>query len=318
MGEERSEGPGAWCGLRVAAAAAVLAVSLPDPLPAQAVQGAGTALPARSGDSLRAEGGSMVLALLGSLFVPGLGQYLDGGWLAGAGYTAVAAGGLALSRVGDPSPAARDGRDQLAFEGLHLHTTSAMLSAWDAFRRAVPDERSGTEYEFLTSDENLGELLWAPFDPGFLERPTTWINLAFTGVVTGVILARREPHREYEPFEAHDGAFVGALSYNAAMGEEALFRGWLLPLLHEKLGRRFWVANGLQATAFGAAHVPNADDAAWIIGAWALWEGWLTRRNDWSIRESIFHHFWYDVFVAGASFLADERNAVPVGVRIAF
>jgi hypothetical protein len=33
----------------------------------------------------------------------------------------------------------------------------------------------------------------------------------------------------------------------------------------------------------------------------------LTRRNGWSIRESIFHHFWYDVLVASATLLADER-----------
>lgn len=53
---------------------------------------------------------------------------------------------------------------------------------------------------------------------------------------------------------------------------------------------------------FGILHGP----AGVIIGPWAAWEGWITRRNGWSIRESIFHHFWYDVAVISASIIADD------------
>ncbi|MQA89439.1 MAG: hypothetical protein GEU90_04280 [Gemmatimonas sp.] len=47
----------------------------------------------------------------------------------------------------------------------------------------------------------------------------------------------------------------------------------------------------------------------------AAWEGWLTRSNGWSVRESIFHHFWYDAAVVTAALLTQERDAE---LRIAF
>lgn len=84
-------------------------------------------------------------------------------------------------------------------------------------------------------------------------------------------------------------------------------RGWLLPMLYQKAGQRFWLANATQAGIFGALH-PNAGAYAAVIAASALYDGWVTRRNDWSIRESIFKHFWYDVAVVAATFLADERT----------
>ena len=48
---------------------------------------------------------------------------------------------------------------------------------------------------------------------------------------------------------------------------------------------------------------------------WALWEGWLVRRNDWSVRESIFHHVWFDVAVITASAIVEEK---PATLRIRF
>src|SRR6266511_517195 len=91
------------------------------------------------------------------------------------------------------------------------------------------------------------------------------------------------PPAQYLPFQTRDGAFVAAFSYNAGVGEEALFRGWLYPMLYQHLGRRAWLANGLQAGAFGALHAPQAGAFALDIAGSALYEGWLTRRNGWSI-----------------------------------
>ncbi|MFW6089713.1 MAG: CPBP family intramembrane glutamic endopeptidase, partial [Gemmatimonadota bacterium] len=151
-------------------------------------------------------------------------------------------------------------------------------------------------------------------DPEFLGRATTWANLAYTGLVTGLVLAGRDRGVDHEPFRGRDAAFAVALSYNAGVGEEAAFRGWLLPMLHQKTGQRFWLANAIQAGIFGAMH-PDAGAFAAVIAASALYEGWVTRRDDWSIRESIFHHFWYDVAVTTATLLADER---PSGIQLTF
>lgn len=47
-----------------------------------------------------------------------------------------------------------------------------------------------------------------------------------------------------------------------------------------------------------------------MITGWAFYEGWLTQRNDRSIRESIFHHFWYDVVISVTELLVEERRPV--------
>lgn len=255
--------------------------------------------------------GSEFLIPIGSMVVPGLGQYFDGAPLAGAAYTGTAAAGLgvgfSVSSVDAPyfGGLPSDAGGQLSSQGFHVQQTTAFLSAWDAFHRAVPALQREGKYEFLTTRERLGDLMTAPFKSEFLGRKTTWVSLAFTGLVAGLVVASRDPGVEYEPFRPHDAAFTGALSYNAAVGEEAVFRGWLLPMLYQRTGQRFWLANATQAGIFGALH-PDAGAYAAVIAASALYDGWVTRRNDWSIRESIFQHFWYDVAVVAATLLADE------------
>ncbi|MFW5947815.1 MAG: CPBP family intramembrane glutamic endopeptidase [Gemmatimonadota bacterium] len=279
--------------------------------PVEAQDSTGVAVPAAPG----ARWGSEFVIPLASTMVPGLGQYIDGAYLAGAAYTGAFVAGVALGPeiangdvdTGDPWP--RAARDQAGYQVVHSAFTAQLLSGWDAFQRAVPALQRDGKYDFLTTRENVGDLLTAPFDMEFLGRPTTWAYLAYTGVVTGIVLAHRESGTEYEPFRPHDAGFAGALSYNAGVGEEALFRGWLLPMLHQKTGQRFWLANGIQASLFGRAHGANGTLFHVLSG---LYKGWVTQRNDWSIRESIFHHFWYDVAVVTATLLVDERAAVQL------
>jgi membrane protease YdiL (CAAX protease family) len=254
----------------------------------------------------------------GSVFVPGLGQYLHGASWTGVGHSGVALAGYLLSAAGDPTlELPRRSEDQLAYEGLHLAFTAGTLSAWDAFHRAMPALHRVGKYDFLRPEEDLGDLIWAPLDLRFLGRWTTLVDLAFTAAVTTWVLEEGAPDGPYRPFHGHDGAFATSLSLNAAVGEEAAFRGWLLPMLTQKLGGRFWLANLLQGGLFGLGH-PQAGPFAVVIGAGAVYNGWLTRRNDWSIREGIFQHFWYDVAVVTAALLRDDRRVVtllPMTIR---
>ncbi|HET9947816.1 MAG TPA: CPBP family intramembrane glutamic endopeptidase [Longimicrobiales bacterium] len=257
---------------------------------------------------------------LRSLVLPGYGQYLYGAVGQGLAFTSLALGGYALATTGDPSGyAPRDVRDQLAYEGLHLALTAGMLSAWDAFHRALPAQRGAGRYRFFNPpDDDVGDLLSAPFDIRFLGRWTTLVDLAFTAGVTTWVLTEDEDDGPYRPYRWHDAAFATSLSLNAAAGEEALFRGWLLPMLTQKLGGRFWLANFIQAGIFGLLH-PQAGEYALVIGADALYSGWQTRRDGWSVREAIFQHFWYDPAVATAELLRDDRGVVtllPITIRL--
>lgn len=249
-----------------------------------------------------------------SLVLPGLGQYVLGRPWRGAAFTATAvAGGILAGTASAPiDDFPRDSDQQLAFEGAHLIFTAGALSAWDSFQASLPEQRRAGRYTFMGPQDGLQDLLTAPFDFGFLGRWTTWVDLAFTGAVEGLVMAD-DDEAPFRSFRGNDAAFISSLSLNAAVGEEALFRGWLMPVLHQKLGRRFWAANTIQAVVFGAGHVPQADRFAILIGASAAYAGWLTQRNGWSVRETIFHHFWYDLIVGAATLLRD-----PQGTAVAF
>ncbi len=205
----------------------------------------------------------------------------------------------------------RSGDDQLAEQGWHVATTSMLLSSWDAFHRAVPALQRGGKYQFLPARrESVGQLISAPFDVRFLKRWTTWVDLGQTAVITAIVISERERGGRRVPFRAHDAAYAASASMNAGVGEEAFFRGYLLPLFYQRTGRSFWLANALQGGLFGAAHLPGASWFALEIAGWAMWEGWVTRRNDWSIRESIFHHFWYDAAVISAEMATQKAERV--------
>ena len=268
---------------------------------------------------VRGPSGAEFWTPFGSFFLPGLGQYIRGAPWVGLGYSATAVVGvIAGADAPDLADLPRDAHDQFELGALHVAGTAGMLSAWDAFHRPMQAHRAAGKYSFLTEDEDLGDLLTAPFDVRFLGRWTTWIDLTFTGFVTAWVLENRNEGAPHPRLRGHDVAFTGSLSLNAAVGEEALFRGWLLPMLTQKTGGRFWLANSLQAALFGGLHASQADTFAYAIGIGALYNGWLTRRNDWSIREVIFQHFWYDVAVVTAELLRDDARTVtlmPISLR---
>jgi hypothetical protein len=264
----------------------------------------------QAADSLRPPRfGSELLIPLSSAVLPGLGQVIHGAPATGAAYAGLVVGGLALTTVGDAWGASWEDlplttRDQIADQGAHLLMTALFMSPWDAFHRAVPALQAEGKYQFLDRRESVRDLLTAPFDTRFLSRWTTWVDLAQTAAFTVLVLADRKGGTDYHAFRGSNLPYAASLSMNAAVGEEAFFRGYVMPLVHENSGGRFWVANGTQAALFGVGHMAEGGDLLGpaVTGAWALWAGWVTQRNDWSIRESIFHHFWYDVAIVTAAY----------------
>jgi hypothetical protein len=265
-------------------------------------------------DSLRVRRGSEFLIPLASLVLPGTGQYIHGAPAKGAVYTSVAVAGVAVYLNGPAEDALfpRSADGQRGAVGLHFYSSTTWLSAWDAFHRAMPAMQQQGKYKFLPAKrERISQLMLAPLDYRFLGRWTTWVDLAQTALVSGALLTLRDSAVPQYPYLGRDAAFAVSLSASAGVGEEAFFRGYFLPVLYQKTGK-FWVANATQAAVFGVGHGP----AGLVFQApWGLWEGWITRRNDWSIRESVFHHFWYDVAVSTAGAIAEER---PVMVRLRF
>lgn len=103
----------------------------------------------------------------------------------------------------------------------------------------------------------------------------------------------------------------GLTSAAAALGEETLFRGYMMKALM-RVQPRFWVANVAQALMFGLVHlvewrgVYGGPDGAWLhsLGAWVLMAlvfGWLARGSR-SLWPAGLLHFMIDfVGIFGAA-----------------
>lgn len=272
--------------------------------------------------------GSVLWYPLLSYAVPGIGQFMNG--QSGAGYVYSGVGvlglGTALSgaieinnRVDDDEqledldsldPAVR----RFAW-GMKTYDLAGSLSLYHAFQTNVRFKKQQGKYAFLPQEaETTDELMLAPFEFSNMSRWSTIIPLAVgLGLVVGV-----GANDDYDTrnLTAGDIAFTSGISYNAGVGEEALFRGWMFPLFVELYGveNMFW-ANMTQAAIFGAAHFSQENQFPIFQLAAGYYFGWLARKNGWSLREAIFVHTWWNVIVFTADFTQGDKKAsvyVPI------
>jgi len=262
-----------------------------------------------------------------SVVVPGFGQLAHRDYLEGLAYGAAGVSGLALLATADyqgtgsiddilfDKPGARQ-----VFYGGGLYQGAGFLSAWDAFRSAVPvQQETRGRFRFLPKrQESVGDLLLAPFRWEYLKRPSTWIPLgALAGAsALGVSAYRADkestPGLEWYDYTASDAAFTGALSMNAGVTEEALFRGYMQPLFHQWSGERAWISNPAQSLMFASAHIGGVSNVPVAQALLGYYLGWVTQRNDWSLGHAVAIHFWWDVIAVSASLFT--RHQVPVSL----
>ena len=176
------------------------------------------------------------------------------------------------------------------------------MSAFHAFRTRVETLKSQGHYTFLPKEKPT-DLLTAPFAFEEALKPTTFIPLALLGILAAVDL------KGQGIFNFGDAAFTAGVSYNAGVGEEALFRGYMMPVLYEWWDHRF-LANSAQALVFGAAHLSPSNPAPVFQALGGYYLGWLThRRNGWTLKQAIFLHTWWDVIAIGYAIAKDKGQA---------
>ena len=132
--------------------------------------------------------------------------------------------------------------------------------------------------------------------------------------LSAVDVATNDDPGRRRPYQGHDALATFATSYQAATTEEAFFRGYALPVLQQRTGH-FWVANGIQATGFALLHDTSVAGKL-VIGASALLDGHLTRRNHGSIRQVVFIHTWWDLIAFTGYFLTVREKDSPVALRL--
>jgi hypothetical protein len=266
---------------------------------------------------------SDVLLPIGSFILPGLGQWTAGQFEYASAYTSIAAGGLLFSA--NASKDASGNEDQSSsFDtkdtayrksllGLQTFQAAGGFSLYHSFQTAVSlRKKRSRQYEFLSRADTPKELLLAPLQIEFLKRPSTWIPLSI-GAIACVWLANHpSDDLQKDSFKKEDAMFTVGFSYNAGTHEEAVFRGWMMPVLRENWMSDAW-ANGVQASAFAAAHLgTNPIPITQLILGWHL--GKVTQNNTWSIQESIFIHTWWDIIAFAAQYHSipkETSNATP-------
>jgi hypothetical protein len=252
-----------------------------------------------------------------SFLLPGFDQWAEGQYVDAALYTGLALTGLLIAsqdfdyvmdqRELGADIESRDDKMRNYFVGNMMYISAGSFSAYHSFRTAVKSRQPYGEFEFIKNDDTVGDLLKAPFEFHFLKRPTTYIPLAVLAVLT---IDQVSKHKSHNSYNGRDFFYGSAYSYAAGTNEEAAFRGYMMPVLYETTGN-YYYANGLNALVFGAAHISADNPTPWGQALAGYYFGYLTAKNNWSIRESIFLHTWWDVLVFAAMF--HEESARPTG-----
>lgn len=255
-----------------------------------------------------------------SFFLPGFDQYRMGEYASGAFYTTLGVTGLSLAagaaqkieeaRLSETRINEYEKLDRQFVYGSQLYMFAGEMSAYHSFRHSTRLRQREGEFAFLTDQEEPLDLLLAPFAFKELTKPTTFIPLL---VLTAVGMAELSEQNKSHAFNSDDLVFTGGISYNAGVGEEALFRGWIMPNLRQSMGSDFW-SNASQSLIFGVAHYSerNRFPIFQVVSGYYL--GWLTQRNGWSLQQAAFLHTWWDLLAIGIELASskDSNKIVPL------
>lgn len=257
---------------------------------------------------------------LGSLLLPGLDQWIEqqnksaviysGGAYMGlklvfSATTNLEKKGLKENEDYFVNLSSRDDDLRNLMLGSHIYNVMGYMSAYHSFRTAVLSHQPHGKFLFLPKNETPKELLWAPFEFSHLKSWSTVLPLSLLVVtLSQEIKADLFKHNSYN---YKDQLYATSFSYGAGLGEEMMFRGWLMPMAYESWGSA-WGANLFTATVFAAGHVTSSNKtptAQFLLG---YYFGYLTIANEWSLRESIFLHTWWDILIFTANYFDASRT----------
>lgn len=252
--------------------------------------------------------------VVGLLVLPGMDQWIEGQYSSAVAYTGVGAAaqiyslqvaknnGLLDKKVDDSNDSDAKKTDSLDEKdnvqrkillGGLISQGAAGLSTYHAFRTAVVTRQGRGEYQFLTEEERPVDLLKAPLHFEFLARETTYVPLLIDLGISALILSNPGTDMVRDSFTGEDAFFTATYSWNAGTHEEAIFRGWLMPVMMESWNSPFW-SNVSQSVLFAAAHLgTNSTPIPQLLLGYHL--GYVTQQNHWTLAESVFVHTWWDV-----------------------
>jgi membrane protease YdiL (CAAX protease family) len=277
-------------------------------------------------ESTNADASDVALPLL-SLVLPGAGQWARGQWKSGLAYSGLSIGAATYALqakrdfgLGEIEPRELTGDNVAARKHLlGLQTTQALggLSLYHSFRSAVWQRQKFGEYQFLGSGETPVDLLKAPFRFDMLGRSTTYVPLTLAAAASWYIAKHDIEGYTKRKLSKEDPWFASAFSLNAGVHEEAMFRGWLMPVLYNSGMNGAWT-NVTQSSLFALAHLGSnpLPISQFFMG---LHLGQVTIRNRWQLSEAIFVHTWWDIMIFIATYhnkKVDENLSKPASLHL--
>ena len=252
-----------------------------------------------------------------SFLIPGLGQWCRGQFGSGAVYSAVAIGGAKyarnatsdfdLTKIKSGEFVDKNVAVRKYLFGSQVYQASGGLSLYHTFRSAVWQRQKFGKYSFLGRGDSPADILLAPLQFRFLARSSTWIPLSVVGILSVYLASHPVEGHRMSGLDREDPWFAAGFSYNAGTHEEAVFRGWGMPLFHEAGLSEGW-SNLAQATMFAAAHM-GANQIPLPQFFLGLHLGNVTQRNSWTLQESIFIHVWWDVFAFIGAYYVEKDSS---------
>jgi membrane protease YdiL (CAAX protease family) len=211
-----------------------------------------------------------------------------------------------------------------------------IMDKWRYFQKTqirLNEQDHGIEPSIKFDPSPPTELMLAPFKRDVVFTPMV-LAFAALGVLDGVVgydsgekkfsdissvtAFNNRMNRDAGTLYYESSAF--AVSWGAAVSEEMLFRGLLLPVLDYKYGKR----KGLAASSvtFGLLHLANPDvEKPEYLVAQATLAGFIfgynVQRNDYRLSQAIAAHFWYN-FVSMTTTWFTNPKENPLGVGVAF
>lgn len=260
---------------------------------------------------------SSFLATSLSLLLPGLGHMYLGDLKTGGGIMSTT--GLSVGGA-------------VALHNNIAGVTACMITAQSAWMyglysvyRDVRVYNGQAGYSYKMAQDNFVDLTTAPFNWKVLKKFEVWGgvvgSLAVLMGASYVAFPKNAPSSSSSMSLKRN--FTPLISFPVGLGEETFFRGFLQPMLSEKITP--WGGIVLSSLLFGAAHIPNAlmlppenrkgyySVILPLFTGFGVYSGWLAYKNQ-SLKESVALHTWYDFIVftlasvAGQAAIGEEMN----------
>ncbi|MFL6623632.1 MAG: CPBP family intramembrane glutamic endopeptidase [Sulfurifustis sp.] len=269
------------------------------------------------------------LSGLASLLVPGLGQASNGDYDEAATHFGI----FAVSALGAVHYSQQDdyldtnerfdeannrefiNRTTLKYDyAARIATDMALYSSYAAYRDARARDNSG--YRLSAPRESLTDLAAAPFSFQYLSRPTTFIPIAIQAVAAFSGSNRYRVDRANDVSKNDLYAFTFIANEMTAVGEEAMFRGFLNNEFSDRYGDNWGLA--ISSVIFGLSHSGQGQTAnaaqATLAGVYL---GWLHQRNGYEASEGAALHYWVNV-LAGVAAIRNGGSAQLVSFNVSF